>query len=178
MAKSNLVPNEIVPEVELFLNGKSLGVKKKEPDTYHVFWRVPFEAGTLKAVSRKNGSVVLTKEITTAGAAAKIILTADRNKIKANGEDLSFITAKIVDDRGNMVPDADNLIEFEVKGDASIVGVDNGNPTSMESFKDNKRKAFNGLALAIIKAAEKAGKVTSTAKAQGLPPQTIEIEVK
>lgn len=165
-------------EVELFLNGKSLGVKKKDVDIYHVFWRVPFEAGTLKAVSRKNGVVVLTKEISTAGTAAKIILIADRNKIKADGEDLSFITAKIVDDRGNMVPEADNLIEFEVKGDATIAGVDNGNPTSMESFKDNKRKAFNGLALAIIKAGEKAGKVTFTATAKGLPPASIEIEVK
>lgn len=87
-------------EVELFLNGKSLGSKKKVQHEFHVYWRIPFEAGTIKAVSRKNGVTVLTKEITTTGTPSKIILTADRNKIKADGEDLSFITAKIADEKG------------------------------------------------------------------------------
>ncbi|MOA66013.1 hypothetical protein D3C78_1926240 [compost metagenome] len=77
-----------------------------------------------------------------------------------------------------MIPNADNLIQFTVSGDASIAGVDNGNPTSMESFKASQRKAFNGLALAILKSGEKSGKVTFTATAQGLVPASIEIEVK
>src|SRR6266542_2588278 len=99
-------------EVELFINGKSQGVKRKTGDDLHVMWRVKYEPGNVKAVSRKNGKVVLSKEIKTAGAPAKIILTADRSHIKANGEDLSFVTVKIVDRDGNPVPDANNLINF------------------------------------------------------------------
>ncbi|MCO4291571.1 DUF4982 domain-containing protein [Solitalea sp. MAHUQ-68] len=165
-------------EVELYLNGKSQGVRKKTNDDMHVVWRLPFEAGTLKAVSRKGGKEVLTKEISTAGKAAKIVLTADRNKIKANGVDLSFVTAKIVDANGNMVPDADNQLSFTVKGEAFIAGVDNGSPTSMESFKDTNRKAFNGLALAIVQAKNKSGKVIFTANAEGLPSASLELIVE
>ena len=84
-------------EVELFLNDKSLGVKKKTGDDLHLMWRLKFEPGTLKAISRKNGKIVLTKEIHTAGAPAKIELIADRKNIKADGNDLSFITVKILD---------------------------------------------------------------------------------
>src|SRR5207344_1867440 len=87
-------------EVELFLNGKSLGVKKKTGDDLHVMWRVVFKHGTLKAVSRKDGKVVLTKEIKTAGEPAKILLSADRKTIKADGNDLSFVTVAIVDKDG------------------------------------------------------------------------------
>ncbi|POY37461.1 glycoside hydrolase family 2 [Solitalea longa] len=164
-------------EVELLLNGRSLGVRKKDTDQFHVVWRVPFEAGTLKAISRKDGKLVLTKEVSTAGKAAKIILTADRSKIKANGEDLSFITAKIVDANGNMVPDADNELTFKVDGEAFIAAVDNGSPTSMESFKADHRKVFNGLALAILQAKNKTGKVTFTATADGLPTTSLQIEL-
>lgn len=161
-------------EVELFLNGKSLGIKSKTDDL-HVMWRVPYTAGTLKAVSRKNGTIVLTKEISTAAKPAKIILTADRSTIKADGSDLSFITAKVVDANGNMVPDADNLITFKLQGAAEIAGVDNGLQTSMESFKANSRKAFNGLALAIIRSLESPGKISLTASSAGLPDSSIEI---
>lgn len=161
-------------EVELFLNEKSLGVKSKTEDL-HVMWRVPYAAGTLKAVSRKNGSVVLTKQISTAGKAAKIILTADRSTIEAGGSDLSFITAKIVDSDGNMVPNADNLLNFNVQGPAEIAGVDNGLQTSMESFTANSRKAFNGLALVIVRSMESAGKIVLTVSSAGLPDSTIVI---
>ena len=89
-------------EVELFLNGKSLGTRKKLNDDLHVMWRVPFEPGALKAISRKNGKTVLIKEIKTAGKPAKIELTADRKIIKADGKDLSFITARILDKDGNL----------------------------------------------------------------------------
>ena len=97
-------------EVELFLNGKSLGTKKKSGDDLHVSWRIPFAAGTLKAVSRSNGKIVLTQEIRTAGPAAKIILVPDRKIIKADGNDLSFVTVKVVDANGTVVPHADNLV--------------------------------------------------------------------
>jgi len=165
-------------EVELFLNGKSLGVKKKTGDDLHVMWRIPFEAGTLKAVSRKNGKTVLTREIHTAGEPAKIELTADRKTIKANGKDLSFITVKILDKDGNVVPNADNLVNFKINGEAFIASVDNGDPVSHDPFKADYRKAFHGLALAIVQAKEKAGIVTFTATADGLQGAKVVINSK
>src|SRR6266496_6137643 len=165
-------------EVELFLNGKSLGVKKKTGDDLHVMWRVVDEPGTLKAVSHKNGKVVLTKEIKTAGAPAKIILSADRKTIKADGNDLSFVTAKIVDKDDNLIPDADNFVKFNVSGEGFIAGVDNGSETSMESFKAGERKAFNGMCLAVIQSKEKAGNIKLTATSEGLSSASIIIDVK
>ncbi len=165
-------------EVELFLNGKSLGTKKKEGDDLHVFWRVEYTPGIVKAVSKKDGKVVLTREIKTAGAPAKIVLSADRKLINADGNDLSFITATIVDADGVMVPDAANLIQFAVTGNAAIVGTDNGSQTSMESFKADQHKAFNGLCLAVIQASEKAGNITVKATAKGIQAATVNIVAK
>lgn len=165
-------------EVELFLNGKSQGVKKKTGDDLHVFWRITYEPGTLKAISRKNGKEVLVKEIKTAGKPAKLIVSSDRNAIKADGTDLSFVTVKVTDADGNMVPDASNMVKFEVSGTAKIVGVDNGNPISHEPFKANYRKAFNGLCLAVLQSGEKPGKVTLTATAEGLEKASVDIEMK
>jgi beta-galactosidase len=163
-------------EVELFLNGKSLGTKKKEGDDLHVMWRVQYELGTIKAISRKNGKVVLTREIKTSGAPAKIVLEADRSSIKADGKDLSFVTVKILDKDGNIVPYADNLIDFKLNGPAFIAGVDNGNPISHESFKASYRKAFHGLALAILQTEDKVGTITLTAISKGLEPATVVIK--
>ncbi|MFL5739415.1 MAG: beta-galactosidase GalB [Flavisolibacter sp.] len=160
-------------EVELFCNGKSLGVKTKTGDALHVYWRVKYEAGTVRAVSRKNGKTVLTREINTAGAPARIELVADRKNLKANGEDLSFITVKVLDAQGHPVPYADNLINFEVKGNGFIEGVDNGSPTSMESFHASRRKAFNGLCLLIVRTSEKKGKILVTASSKGLRNATL-----
>ncbi|MEP7143427.1 MAG: beta-galactosidase GalB [Ferruginibacter sp.] len=165
-------------EVELFLNGKSLGIKKKAGDDLHVTWRINYAPGTIKAISKKNGKVVLSKEIKTAGIAAKIILSADRKLIKADGNDLSFITAKVVDANGIPVPDADNLMEFSITGNAAIVGTDNGSPTSLESFKATKHKAFNGLCLAVVQAGEISGNVTVTATAKGLQSASVNIGMK
>ena len=165
-------------EVELFLNGKSLGTKKKKGDDLHVMWRVKFNPGTLKAISRKNGHTVLTSEIKTAGPAAAIILTADRKMISADGNDLSFISAKIVDAAGNPVPRADNLIRFSVQGEGKIIATDNGNETSMESFQSEDRKAFNGLCLAVVQSNGKAGSIQITATADGLTKASVEIKSK
>ena len=165
-------------EVELFLNGKSLGIRKKQGDSLHVMWRIPFEPGTLKAVSRLNGKTVLTREIRTAGKPAKIMLTADRNTLKSDGTDLSFVTVKILDAEGNLVPDANNLVNFTVKGEGFIAGVDNGSQTSMEPFKASYRKAFNGLCLAIIQSKEKAGRILLKATSAGLKSSELVIEVK
>lgn len=165
-------------EVELYLNGKSVGKKKKTGVDLHVMWRLKYEPGTLKAVSRKDGKVVLTQEIHTAGKPAKIELIADRKNIKADGKDLSFITVKILDKDGNVVPDAANLVNFKVSPDGFIAGVDNGDPVSHDSFKVDYRKAFNGLALAIVQAKEKAGNITFTATSKGLQSATIMIQTK
>jgi beta-galactosidase len=165
-------------EAELFLNGKSLGVRKKENDDMHVMWRVAYAPGVLKAVSRKNKKTVLEKIINTAGAAAKIILTADRSNISADGTDLCFVSVKVVDNNGNMVPDADNLVKFEVNGNGFIAGTDNGNPVSMESFKTLNRKAFNGLCLAVIQSNGKAGTISFKATAEGLAPASLTIMAK
>lgn len=165
-------------EVELFLNGKSLGIKKKTGDDLHVMWRIKYEPGTLKAVSRKNGKVVLTREIHTAGKPAKIELIADRKNIKSDGRDLSFITVKILDKDGNVVPDADNLVNFKINGEGFIAGVDNGDENNHDSFKVDYRKAFNGLALAIVQAKAKAGNITFTATSKGLQAATIMIQTK
>ncbi|MEP7279817.1 MAG: beta-galactosidase GalB [Bacteroidota bacterium] len=165
-------------EVELFLNGKSLGIKKKDGDDLHVMWRVVYAPGTLKAVSRKNKRTVLEKIIHTAGAPAAILLTADRSVINADGTDLSFVTAKLVDKDGNMVPDADNLVKFEVNGNGFIAGTDNGNPVSMESFKTTSRNAFNGLCLAVIQSNGRRGTVSLKATAAGLPTATVYITAR
>jgi len=165
-------------EVELFLNGKSIGIKKKQGDSLHVMWRLKFEPGTIKAISRKNGKVVLTTEVKTAGPAYKIELMADRSTISAGGEDLSFITVKVVDKAGNLVPDAANLIQFNVSGAGSITAVDNGSQTSLESFKDNKRKAFNGLCLAVIRSNNAAGNIIVKATAMGLQPAEVKLVSK
>lgn len=166
-------------EVELFLNGKSLGTKSKQGEDMHIAWKVNYEPGTLKAVSRKNGKVVLTSEVKTAGAAARIELSADRNSLLSNDHDLSFITVKIVDKDGIMVPNADNDVKFTLSGvDSFLAGVDNGSQTSHESFKADHRKAFNGLALAIIGAKNKPGKVKVTATSEGLPSASLAITIK
>ena len=165
-------------EVELYLNGKSAGIKKKTGDDLHVMWRLKYEPGTLKAVARRNGKVVLTKVINTAGAPAKIELNADRSNIKADGKDLSFITVRILDKNGNVVPNADNLVKFKITGAATIASVDNGDPVSHDPFKADYRKAFHGLALAIVQGKEQVGTITFTATSEGLKPATVVIRSK
>ena len=165
-------------EVELFLNGNSLGTKKKQGDELHVVWSVPFEAGTLKAVSRKNGEVVLEKEIKTAGEPVQIKLTPDRNEISADGYDLSFVTVEVFDKDGNPVPTADNDIQFTVIGNATIAGVDNGNPVSHESLKGSSIKMFNGKCLVVIQAGENTENIKLLASSEGLNTGQVEIKLK
>lgn len=165
-------------EVELFLNGLSLGKKAKEKDVYHVFWRVPFQKGTLKAVSYKDGKEVLTREIKTTGDPVSIRLTADRQTIKANGKDLSFITVEALDAEGNPIPVADNLINFTIEGDGFIAGTDNGDPTDPNSLKKPSRKLFSGKALVVVQSHKKAGRITLKAISPNLKGDSIEIDSK
>lgn len=165
-------------EAELFLNGRSLGVRRKQGDDLHVMWRTVFEPGTIQVVTRKSGKTVLTKEMHTAGKPAKIVLQADRSAIKADGTDLSFITVKVTDQEGNMVPDADHLVRFTVDGPGFIAGTDNGNQTSLESFKAPQRNAFNGLCLALVQSAGRPGLITLRAEAAGLQGASIILTAK
>jgi beta-galactosidase len=165
-------------EVELFLNDKSQGVKKKINDDLHVMWRLAYVPGTLKAIGYTGGKEVLTQVINTAGMAAKIKLTADRNVIEADGKDLSFITIDILDEKGNLVPNADNLVNFELEGNAFIAGVDNGSQTSHEPFKANYRKAFNGKCLVVIQSSGKPGKIILKAISNGMQEATVTITAK
>ena len=162
-------------EVELFLNGRSLGIRKKNDSSLHVIWRVPFEAGTLKAVSRKNGKTILTKEIRTADKPARIELIADKTILKPDGKDLSFVTVRILDKAGNLIPYADNLINFSIIGNGILAGTDNGYQADTISLKSNKRKCWNGMALAIIQSTAKKGNITLMATSPGITSASITI---
>ena len=165
-------------DVELFLNGKSLGKQSKQGDELHVKWRVAFTPGILKAISTKNGKTILTKEIKTAGEAYKLVAKADRVSINADGKDLSFVEVNIVDKDGTLVPYAKNLVKFSVTGQGFIAAVDSGDPVSMESFKSNQHTALNGKVLCIIQSNGKKGSISLIASADGLQSSIIQVTTK
>jgi beta-galactosidase len=181
-------------EVELFLNGKSLGRKQRfsQPvelpvgknvsqegkfvTKYRLEWQVPYQPGDLKAVAYRGGKQVAVGEVHTAGAPARIKLTADRASIQAGGKDLSFLTVRIEDARGNLCPSADHLVQFAVTGAGEIAGVDNGNAATVESFQADHRKAFSGMALLIVRSrAGEKGRIHVTASSPGLISTATEI---
>lgn len=163
-------------EAELFINGKSQGVATKGAD-YHVMWRVPFEPGELKVITRRAGAEVMKETIHTAGEPYAIRLTPDRKKLSADGRDLSFVTVEVVDKEGNLCPNADNLVEFEVDGHAFIAGVDNGCQTSLESFKAPFRKAFHGKCLVVLQNDGSKGKASLTATSEGLQSAKVSLSM-
>ena len=165
-------------EVELFVNGKSQGVRTKGKDDFHAMWRVKYEPGVVRAVSRLNGRTVLEREIHTAGEPAQIRLTADRSEIKSDGKDLCFISVEILDKDGNLCPNADNQVVFDVQGAGFIAGVDNGSPISMEKFKTDRRKAFYGKCLVVIQNNGQVGGIKVTATADGLKPAVMAVKAK
>ena len=160
-------------EAELFLNGKSLGRKKKAQYEYRLRWDdVIYAPGELKAVAYKNGKEWATEVVKTAGPATALTLDADRSLIAADHKDLSYVTVTIRDQGGTMVPRSKNLVSFTVSGPGEIVATDNGDATSHASFQSPNIKAYNGLALAIIRATGP-GKITVTAKSDGLREATV-----
>ena len=167
-------------EAELFLNGKSLGRKSKSAGEYRLCWNdVVYQPGELKVVSYKNGKKWATETMKTSGTVVKLSLVADRSTIVADGKDLSFITVTVADKKGQLVPRSKNQIKFEIEGPGEIVATDNGDPTSFESFQSPERKAFNGLALVIVRAkAGQAGKIRLTATADGLARGSVVIRTK
>jgi beta-galactosidase len=163
---------------ELFLNGKSLGVQKKESNQYRLRWNdVVYEPGELKVVAYKNGKRWATDAVKTTGAPTKLLLAADRNQIAADGKDLSFITVTVADKDGLQVPRAKNHVRFSIQGPGEIVATDNGDATSFESFQSPERNAYNGLALVIVRGKPgMAGAIKLTATADGLTPATTTIK--
>jgi beta-galactosidase len=166
-------------EGELFLNGTSLGRKKRGKDEYRLRWDdVVYAPGTLKVVTYKNGQPWATDEVKTAGAAARVVLTADRTEVRGDGEDLVFVTATIKDGAGVTVPRAHDRVTFAIAGPGTIVATDNGDPTNMEAFTSPSRDAFNGLALVIVRPARgRSGTIRVTATAGGLAAGAVDVRV-
>jgi len=165
-------------EVELFLNGKSLGRQSKSRDDFNLVWKVQFEEGILLGVGYRNGSEVMRSEVRTAGEPAVLKLSPDRAEIKADGSDLSFITVAVTDKDNNTVPHAGNMVRFSVEGPGTIAGVDNGSQTSMEPFKADFRKAYNGRCLVVVRAGKGKGEIKVTASSEGLPDATVILKLK
>ncbi|MDT5268738.1 MAG: beta-galactosidase [Acidobacteriota bacterium] len=164
--------------VELFLNGKSLGRKEtNRANQFTATWSVPYQPGTLKAVGYVDPPRVAASnaELRTAAEPARIKLTADRMRVKADGQDLSYVTVELVDAHGVRHPRAENLVRFNVEGPGNIVGVGNANPVSTESYQQPQRKAWQGRCLVIVKSGRQPGRIVLRATAQGLPPATLVI---
>lgn len=185
--------------VELFLNGKSFGVKSYQfprqgntenwlhydrpfvPSTtsdLHLSWDVPYSPGTLRAVGKKDGKVVIERTVRTTGPPASVHLTADRQSIRADAADVVHITVRIVDANGHVVPTADNLVRFSLEGEGTLIGVDNGDPADHGSFLAGERKAFNGLALAVLRSAVTPGTIVLRADSEGLEGEVITISTE
>jgi beta-galactosidase len=164
-------------EAELFLNDRSLGRKTKEQFKYRLRWDdVKYAAGELKVIAYRDGKKWAEDVMRTSGEGSQIKLTAESKKSKADGKDLTFITAKIVDKNGVMVPVADNLIQFTVDGPGTIAAVGNGDPTDHRSFQSDRYKAFHGQCLLIIKSVKgKRGSIQITAKSERLKIGTLMI---
>jgi beta-galactosidase len=164
-------------EAELFLNGKSLGRKKKGQYEYRLRWdNVVYQPGELKVVAYKNGKKWAADIVQTTGPAASLTLSADRNKISDDGKDLSYITVKVTDKKGRVVPQAGHLLHFEISGPGEIVATDNGDATDHTSFQSHDRKAFNGLALVIVRAnAGERGTIKLHAKSGDLAEATASV---
>jgi len=165
-------------EAELFLNGKSLGKKRKAEYEYRLRWdEVKYEPGELKVIAYKNGNKWAEEVVRTTGEASQLLATADRSQIVADGKDLAFITVKIADKDGLMVPRSNNRIEFSIEGLGEIVATDNGDSYNLESFATHQRDAFNGLALVIVRAkAGEKGTIILTAKSSGLKETQVKIQ--
>lgn len=162
-------------QVELFLNGRSLGTKARPADDAPRNWLVPFEAGTLKAVGMNKGRVVAVHELRTAGRPARIVLAADRAGLAPVWDDVSYVTATVVDSNGVIVPGANDLIKFSVSGPGRIAAVDSADNNSHEPFQAEERRAYQGRAFALVKATGPRGRITVVATASGLGGGSITI---
>ena len=162
--------NSNADEVELFLNGKSLGQKTMERNS-HLQWNVLYEPGTLEAIAYKKGKKI-TSKIETTEQASQVVIATDKTILHADGKDVTVINISILDEKGREVPTANNMITFTVSDNAKIIGVGNGDPSSHEPDKCKtnswQRSAFNGKCQVIIQAGKNIGEVKFEAKSDGL----------
>lgn len=164
-------------EVELILNGKSLGVRKLvNCGQGQMDWTVPFISGELKAIAKNNGVIVAEHKLKTAGKVVEIKLEPDSKILKANGQDLAYVTARLVDKNGITVPNLDQLIKFSVAGQAYLAGAANSNIFSNEKWVSNLRTTYNGKCLLVVRTTENAGGITIKAETEGLPSTKIELK--
>ena len=186
-AKVKLYLNdELVDEKEFEEHATKAGFKYQtvKGETGHksmyMTFNVPYKAGTLRAEAYdKNGKKIENTQgrstVTTTGKEAKLEATVDRDSIKADGKDLSYITVDVKDEKGNIVPNADNNVRFTVEGAGTLVGVDNGKQADHQSYQDDNRDAYNGSLVAIVQSTKDAGKITVKAESDGLTLDTAEI---
>lgn len=159
-------------EVELFLNGKSLGSKSNRKQM-NLSWDVPYHAGTLKAIAKNGGKKVSETIIKTASLPAEILIVSDKASIAADGESCAHLEVNVLDKDGNFVPNADNLISFKISGPAVNIGVENGDPLDLTSSKIDQRKVFHGKCLMIIQSEKEAGEIRIEASSDGLISDSI-----
>ncbi len=163
-------------EVELFVNNRSLGVKKiNRSETLHAEWLVKYEAGELKAVGRSNGQIVCTDIVRTSGEPVGLEVVADRSEIAADGTDLSFLEVRLVDKNGVTCRDSDRTIRVTVEGAGRLVGIDNGSASNHSPFKGNQVETCYGRALVILKSTKKPGAMRVNISAEGVKPATATI---
>lgn len=167
-------------EAELFLNGESLGRKQKGEFEYRLRWDdVKYEPGELRIVAYKDGEKWAEESVKTTDEPVQLVAAADRNEIQADGKDLFFITVKVTDKNGLTVPVADNEISFSVEGPGEIVATDNGDPTNFTPFPSHNRKAFNGLALVIVRGiAGESGSIKVIAESESLESAEVSVHSK
>lgn len=167
------------PKVRLYLNDKVVGETETNANTqFKATFSVPYISGQLKAVGLENGKEAESKILKTAGKPAKIVLKADRNNIKADGQDLSYISLEIVDESGTIVPNADLKIQFSISGSGSIIGTDNSNIKNINSHASPNRMTWKGKALAIIKSKRTKGEIIVSASADGLAAENLKIKAE
>jgi beta-galactosidase len=164
-------------EIELILNGKSLGRNQRGKE-YWVDFNIEYMPGEIIAIGYNDGISGLKDVQKTAGAPAGIILSPDRTVINANGEDIIIVTAAVVDEKGVVVPNAQNKVEFKISGKANLIGTGNGNPMDHDSDKTNWRNAFNGYCIAIVQASEEVGTITIEAVSEGLNTAKTEVSAE
>lgn len=162
-------------EVELFLNGKSLGKQVRPKDDSPRTWKVNFERGTLRAVGSNKDKSVASFELRTAGSPASLRLETDKNSLANSWEDVAFVNVFVVDERGTVVPNAENLINFKVDGAGFVAAVDSANSNSHEPYQASQRQAFQGTCLALIKANADKGRIKLTATSSNLRGASIDI---
>ncbi len=161
-------------QVELFHNGKSLGVKEVKKDS-HVAWNVAYSPGTIEARGSRNGKQVMTAKRETTGPAAKLKLQVDRNSVAADGEDVAMFSVIVQDGQGRTVPITDQEVTFRVTGGGQLIGVGNGDPTDQQADKGTVRKAFSGCCMALVQAGKEAGEITVEATSPGLDSARVSI---